>query len=164
MKTCTICGKTKPDDEFPKDLRKCIPCFKEYNRKRSKDWHYKNRDLRLRKMRQKYSDDKERVFSYYGDKCACCGERELTFLTIDHINNDGHLHRRNKISTSHQNIYGWLVRNNFPDGFQVLCFNCNVGKHINGGICPHQISKCNDHSFGSRVKRPEAVSTHLSCG
>lgn len=25
-----------------------------------------------------------------------------------------------------------------PEGFQTLCYNCNIGKHRNGGICPHQ--------------------------
>ena len=26
----------------------------------------------------------------------------------------------------------------FPEGFQILCFNCNAGKHRNGGRCPHE--------------------------
>jgi hypothetical protein len=30
------------------------------------------------------------------------------------------------------------VKQGFPDGFQTLCFNCNVGKYKNGGVCPHQ--------------------------
>ena len=34
-------------------------------------------------------------------------------------------------------IYIWLKNNNFPEGFQVLCFNCNCGKARNKGICPH---------------------------
>ena len=37
-----------------------------------------------------------------------------------------------------EKITTWLYRNNFPKGFQTLCFNCNWGKHINDGICPHQ--------------------------
>ena len=35
-------------------------------------------------------------------------------------------------------FYRWLKRNNFPEGFQVLCFNCNCGKEINKGVCPHK--------------------------
>src|SRR5215469_14892323 len=58
--------------------------------------------------------------------CACCGEKQLEFLTIDHINGDGRKHRREAGVGSH--LYAWPVRNNFPDGFQVLCFNCNCSK------------------------------------
>jgi hypothetical protein len=32
-----------------------------------------------------------------------------------------------------------VKRQGFPkDRFQLLCHNCNMGKHMNGGICPHQ--------------------------
>jgi hypothetical protein len=24
------------------------------------------------------------------------------------------------------------------DTFQVLCFNCNIGRERNGGMCPHK--------------------------
>lgn len=32
----------------------------------------------------------------------------------------------------------WLKDNKYPKGFQVLCTNCNTGRHRNGGICPHK--------------------------
>lgn len=35
------------------------------------------------------------------------------------------------------NMYRWLMKNKYPSGFQVLCWNCNMGKQINGGVCPH---------------------------
>jgi hypothetical protein len=35
-------------------------------------------------------------------------------------------------------FYMWLIRRGFPVGFQVLCFNCNIGRSMNGGICPHK--------------------------
>jgi hypothetical protein len=35
-------------------------------------------------------------------------------------------------------LYKWLVDNNYPKGYQVLCWNCNCGKRMNDGICPHQ--------------------------
>ena len=58
-------------------------------------------------------------------------------IVVDHIDNDGHKHRKGA-DTSHHNIYYWLVRNNFPTGFQILCMNCNQGKHRNNGVCPHK--------------------------
>lgn len=81
------------------------------------------------------------VFAHYGEKCACCGENERLFLTIDHINNDGAQHRRAMASLVGKGgtaFFAWLVRSGFPSGFQTLCRNCNWGKHANGGVCPHQ--------------------------
>jgi hypothetical protein len=36
-----------------------------------------------------------------------------------------------------------IIRENYPPEYQVLCFNCNCGRALNGGRCPHedQISK-----------------------
>ncbi len=68
---------------------------------------------------------------YSGDppKCACCGESHFEFLTIDHINGGGNQHMKSlrKIGT---NLYRWLVNNDFPEGYQVLCWNCNCSKGI----------------------------------
>lgn len=80
---------------------------------------------------------KNAVFSHYGTRCACCGETEPLFLTVDHMNDDGYIHRKTIRSSS---IYRWLVKNKFPDGFQLLCWNCNCAKGIHGG-CPHQKPK-----------------------
>ena len=76
------------------------------------------------------------VVEAYGGKCACCDEDELLFLTVDHINNDGAEHR--KALPGGSSFYVWLKNNDWPEGFQILCFNCNTGKHLNGGVCPHQ--------------------------
>ena len=79
------------------------------------------------------------VLNYYSNgsmSCNCCGERELEFLSIDHIDNDGYKHRKTQgLGTG---LYKWLRRNEFPKGFQVLCMNCNFGKWKKG-VCPHQI-------------------------
>lgn len=83
------------------------------------------------------------VLSHYGGnppKCVCCGENNILFLTIDHINNNGRQHRRElskRTDGGSRMIYTWLKNNNFPDGFQVLCYNCNCGKARNNGVCPH---------------------------
>jgi hypothetical protein len=69
---------------------------------------------------------------YCGDelKCKECPEKDLGVLTIDHINGDGAEHRR-EIGLGRKcgyNFYRWLKNNGYPDGFQVLCFNCNFRK------------------------------------
>ena len=80
------------------------------------------------------------VFEAYGGyKCNCCGETERMFLSIDHINNDGAEERRSgKYNGGGSAFYNWLRKSKFPQGYQVLCMNCQVGKHRNGGVCPHQ--------------------------
>lgn len=80
---------------------------------------------------------KLKAFEMYGGcKCNCCGIDTIAFLTIDHVNNDGNIHRRED-KQAKNNMYRWLAKNNYPEGFQVLCWNCNMGKQINGGVCPH---------------------------
>jgi len=101
-------------------------------------WRENNREKAnalANKAKKKYEAKCKRlVFEHYGKICKCCGEDEKLFLTIDHINGGGEKHRK-KIG---RKICVWLFKNNFPEGFQTLCFNCNWGKHINGGICPHK--------------------------
>lgn len=75
-------------------------------------------------------------YSNHMNKCTCCGESNLMFLTIDHTNNDGANHRK-VIGVTGLGFYRWLVKNNFPEGFGVMCMNCNFGKYLNGGVCPH---------------------------
>jgi hypothetical protein len=74
--------------------------------------------------RNKYIDLKIETFSHYGNCCANCGIDKIEYLTIDHINNSGSEHRR-EIGTF---IFPWLKENNFPIGYQILCFNCNYLK------------------------------------
>jgi hypothetical protein len=76
------------------------------------------------------------IIKHYGSRCTCCEETNIDLLTIDHINGGGTKHIK-KLGGTH-NFYRWLRDNNFPPGFQVLCHNCNDGRHINGGICPHK--------------------------
>jgi hypothetical protein len=81
------------------------------------------------------------VFGHYGMQCACCGESDWRFLTIDHINNDGSKQRMATFGKQIAGVqfYSWLRRNGFPEGYQTLCFNCNCAKSRFGGICPHKI-------------------------
>jgi len=75
----------------------------------------------------------------YGERCQCCGECGPLFLSLDHVENNGAAHRRElKIPGGHS-FYLWLRRNGFPKkGYQMLCMNCNFGKKMNNGVCPHK--------------------------
>jgi hypothetical protein len=83
--------------------------------------------------------------------CACCGESNTKFLSIDHINNDGASHRRSLGLKNGSGLYKWLKKEKYPSGFQILCFNCNLGKQINGGMCPH-VELENEQSTIQRIK------------
>lgn len=67
--------------------------------------------------------------------CVCCGEAVLGFLSLDHVNGGGYRQRK---EMGGGGFYTWLRRNGYPSGFRVLCHNCNLGRQLNGGICPHQ--------------------------
>lgn len=80
---------------------------------------------------------KKFIIAYYSDGkncCNCCGEKQIQFLSVDHIDNDGYKHRK---IIGPGRLNWWLLRNYLPDGFQILCFNCNTAKGFYGK-CPHQ--------------------------
>lgn len=95
----------------------------------------------LDKLRIRINSVKVEVFSHYGNVCHCCGERNLKFLTIDHINNDGSIHRKtlckNPRGGSGFRLWKWIRDNSYPPGFRLLCWNCNCARAHNGGVCPH---------------------------
>lgn len=87
-------------------------------------------------VQKKYKGE---VLSHYGGQCACCAENNISFLTIDHIDDNGKEHKGNgKHRYKGEILYRFLIKNNYPKGIQVLCFNCNIGKRNNNGTCPHK--------------------------
>jgi len=72
---------------------------------------------------------------HYSDgspKCSCCGESQIEFLAIDHIN--GGAPEQGGSSTK---LFRWLKAHGYPPGFRVLCHNCNSSLGFYG-YCPHQ--------------------------
>ncbi len=95
-------------------------------------------------FRGNHKQNKKRCFDHYGRTCTCCNlEFDERFLTLDHIQNDGALHREEIGGT----LYKWAIDNEFPPILQTNCFNCNMGKSVNGGICPHQETALRSKSF-----------------
>jgi hypothetical protein len=99
-----------------------------------REWRAKNSDHSKEYKRQWDRKRRELVITHYGGECACCGEDEFGFLAIDHVNGGGTKHRAEIGSGSH--MVTWLINENFPEGYRVLCHNCNqaIGFH---GSCPH---------------------------
>jgi hypothetical protein len=160
---CGVCG-VRPVEDGKKKCKKCLEHAREYMRKRrqerkassvcasckspinegsycnvcKEDLKKRNKKLGAeyhravaKKSREKLRRD---VIAAYGGKCSCCGEDEFVFLAVDHIDGGGNQHR--KELGGNQRFYAWLRRNEYPSGFQVLCWNCNWAKHHGG--CPHK--------------------------
>lgn len=100
---------------------------------------YKKIKDRIKFQKNYKASQRVKVIKYYSKgkmNCKCCGEKEYKFLAIDHSNNNGYEHRK---TLNTPNIALWIIKNGYPKGFQILCHNCNMGKRMNGGICPHKM-------------------------
>jgi len=62
--------------------------------------------------------------------CAYCGIDDMDVLCVDHIDGGGNKHRKAFGLHSGGSLYRWLIKNGYPKGYQVLCFNCNHKKRI----------------------------------
>lgn len=100
-----------------------------------KEWIKKPEvDTKRREWRWKLKTDCITAYSNGTNTCKCCGENELKFLTLDHIEGGGNKDR--KIRGSGLGFYSLLRKTGYPSGLQVLCFNCNCAKGF-FGTCPH---------------------------
>ncbi|HEY8096127.1 MAG TPA: hypothetical protein VIE65_08535 [Methylobacter sp.] len=112
----------------------------------------KDTDLSLFKRDAKYKDGfyyecrvcirrrdeavKNLAFLRLGSSSCPCGISDPDCLTIDHINGDGYLNRRNDgagISIYRKLVDGRIDRTRF----QVLCMNCNIKKHLCPSLASH---------------------------
>ncbi len=95
-----------------------------------------NRQAELRKLLR------IEVLSHYGrgdPKCVCCGLLDLKVLCIDHEFGGGNIERARLGSLGFgYNFYRWLIRNDFPEGYRLLCHNCNFA-YGSKGSCPHSL-------------------------
>lgn len=178
-RTCIRCGEFKPLSAFSATYgkRTCVGC----GRKRAAEKMRMARRLRPKVYRaiesRRYWGDREQrnaarrdwqqrlrdeVFAAYGGyRCRCCNETEKSMLTLDHVNNDGAKQRREEPAMRWaKHFYAWIVKQGFPKGLQVLCYNCNISKFRCGGICAHQLAEGSTTiPNGSRGKRLEMPST-----
>jgi len=132
--SCKQCHVKRNQDRWSKAERrvmqgKCKQCGKE---KGEGKIYCKVCTLRFnRNSRDKANRKKQAARAALGDKCVCCGESIPEFLTIDHINGGG----RNENTTT---MYHRILSGDH-EGLRVLCFNCNCGRELTGGICPHNL-------------------------
>lgn len=81
---------------------------------------------------------KREMVDVYGGECACCGEKEIAFLCLDHPDGGG-LAERTEAGGSAA-LMRKLKKDGWPKGYRILCANCNLATKY-GRTCPHQAKK-----------------------
>lgn len=92
----------------------------------------KNREALAEAARVRRAQLKLEALETYGPECAWCGYNNPLALCIDHIENNGAEERK---SLGGQKFSGWkfyfhLKKLGWPEGYQTLCANCNMIKHV----------------------------------
>jgi hypothetical protein len=95
------------------------------------------RNARTRELAKQFRKD---AIEHYGGNCACCGEATYEFLAIDHTDGNGNKHRKDNKINPGRSTYRWLKMHSYPEGFRVLCHNCNMSRGFYG-YCPHEQRK-----------------------
>lgn len=106
-----------------------------------KEYYESNKVDQCIKNAQRKEKYKRQILTHYGGgelKCVKCGCDDFDVLTLDHINDDGHIYRKKK--EDGEATKGWLrgsgqqymklIRDGFPLGLQTLCANCNLKKEV----------------------------------
>ena len=114
---CKLCDKEKDENQFPKEngrIRRfiCWAC----------------------RSQREQAQQKLRLLSALGWKCACCGELMPAFLTLEH--KFGRVEHKGLTSLQ---IYARAAKEGWPSNkYELLCMNCNFAKgHF--GECPHRL-------------------------
>lgn len=128
-----LCNIIMPYKNYEDKLKRSREYGKEYYQRKKDDPEFKAD--RARRHREYVEKIREMIFDVYGDICTCCGETEKIFLTIDHINNDG---AEDYKKHGNYKVYKRIIKEADHTKYQILCYNCNRGRYMNGGICPHK--------------------------
>ena len=148
---CIKCGVILTEENWYFSYKKkCFYICKECHRKSNKKWNQDNMDKHNQSNRESNHRLTNEVIDAYGGKCKCCGETRREFLSIDHIDGNGNKQKREIGVRDSAGLYRWLRQNNYPEGFQVLCFNCNMGKR-NYSVCPYN-EKIFEKEFEAKLK------------
>ena len=89
-------------------------------------WCEEHRRKEITRGINSYRKAKEFVIQMYGGSCRVCSETRIGCLELDHVNNDGYIHRK---EMGDKIPYAWIKRNGYCDKFQLLCASCHRLKH-----------------------------------
>ena len=118
--------------KIPKNRKKANLAGREYYKTREGSAYHKKYSFNYAR------EVKAKVVNHYckgRPRCMCpgCtanGSKFYKFLTIDHLNAKGNLHKGSgKYRLGGHGLGLWIINNNFPKDFQILCSACNSSKH-----------------------------------
>jgi len=131
---------------------------KQSNRERYKKWYEANKEQARKKKREnmrryraenptKYAEQsrkakrkiRDQLFDIYGDTCKECGFDDKRALTLDHIQNNGNVERK---ELGERGVYQRARDNYLPNEYQILCMNCQFIKKV-------ETQKQNQHLHGN---------------
>lgn len=121
---CRLCARDRERERFSS------PAGKLAKRRKNRASYVNSREKRLASARDYQLRTKLEVLSRYSGgkpRCASCGEEDVRFLGLDHLDGGGKAHKR-EIGGAGGFVYLWARKNGYPPMFQVLCHNCNVRK------------------------------------
>lgn len=97
------------------------------------EWNQKNKLKHNRTQHKRRLIAKRKVIKHYSNgtmTCFKCGYSDIRALSIDHIEGKGGKHLKEIGRGGGYHFYLWLIENNYPSGFQVLCMNCQFIKKV----------------------------------
>lgn len=115
----------------------------EKQRESNRASYHRNKEARIAYTKARQQDIKREVLTHYSHgslACACCGESVMEFLSLDHIDGGGAASRL--VHGSSYRYYAMLKRKGYPEGYRVLCHNCNQATSW-GRTCPHELLEAN---------------------
>jgi len=119
----------------PEKIRERDRRYNEANREKIAEWHRQYEDANREKInglqRRRAARYRAIVLGHYGQVCACPGCYSTQALGIDHIDGTGRQHRQELFGDHTRggvDFHYWLIKNNFPPGYQTLCSRCNTSK------------------------------------
>lgn len=128
LRTCRVCGETKPLVDFPfrsieRQTRQwiCLPCQREY----TNGWYAQNRAGQIANARIHRDETARRnraqIRSYLRDhSCVDCGESDPDVLDFDHLRD-----KRANVSTLVHNGVSWQLVQAEIEKCEVRCANCH---------------------------------------
>jgi hypothetical protein len=138
--TLLLCASCREKTRNKYHKRVSTPEGKKTRKETARVYYHKHKRKYSATDNGKNARIKMTVFNAYGGPiCACCGETLLQGLQIDHMDGKGGQHRAEiRLTTGGTPFYRWLIENNFPPGYQVLCATCNFAKR-DTSVCPHKL-------------------------
>ena len=136
IRTCRVCGETKPLVEFPyRSLRRqtrqriCLLCQREY----TNDWYSRNRKEQIAKAKERSrhakAELKHRVREYLlAHPCVDCGQSDLGVLDFDHLRD-----KKANVSTLVQSAVSWESLAHEIAKCEVRCANCHRRRTARNG-------------------------------